>query len=253
VKRFLPLLVLATVAPASVQRAPPSPAVRAAPLRAASAPISPSPVPPPLAEPVTVPSPELATIPADDEPPPLIKGQDEAAYRNRLARDPAMRAEVGGFESFLKGQGLQGVLPTWQLTRTASDYAKCDGPAFQVAPIAEWQHLAETLRFIKKHVQPVIGDVEAMSGYRNEELNKCAGGAKESAHRHFFALDLVPKRNIARAGLIRSLCAIQKFRGRGYKIGLGFYNGLRFHLDSKGFRRWGPDGKGATSPCVTGI
>lgn len=223
-------------------------------MRVASATVAPSPVSPPLAEPVSVPSPEPAIASALDEPPPpQIKGQDEAAYKSRLGRDPAMRAEVGGFESFLKGQGLQGVLPTWQLTRTASDYAKCDGPAFQVAPIAEWQHLAETLRFIKKHVQPVIGDVEAMSGYRNAELNKCAGGAKESAHRHFFALDLVPRRNIARAGLIRSLCAIQEFRGRGYKIGLGFYNGLRFHLDSKGFRRWGPDGKGATSPCVTGI
>jgi hypothetical protein len=36
-------------------------------------------------------------------------------------------------------------------------------------------------------------------------------------------------------------------------IGLGFYAGNRFHVDSKGFRRWGADGKGATSPCVTGI
>ena len=35
----------------------------------------------------------------------------------------------------------------------------------------------------------MIGDVEAMSGYRNPELNACAGGAKESAHRRFFALD----------------------------------------------------------------
>lgn len=194
-----------------------------------------------------VPSAEPAPVPA------LVPGQDEAAYDNWLARDPSVRGRVGGFESFLKGQDLLGVLPTWQLTRTASDYEKCDGPNFEVAPIEEWQHLANTLRFIKRHVVPVIGKVEAKSGYRNEALNACAGGAKESAHRHFFALDLVPVRDMARAGLIRSICAIHAFRGRGYDIGLGFYQGTRFHIDSKGFRKWGPDGKGATSPCVTGL
>lgn len=193
--------------------------------------------------------PPLVATPIPD----FVPGQDEAAYSNWLARDPSVRARVGGFESFLKGEGLADVLPTWQLTRTASDYEKCDGPGFEVAPIEEWQHIAATLRFIKTHVKPVIGPVEAKSGYRNPDLNACAGGAKESAHRHFFALDLVPVRNMARAGLIRSICAIHDFRGRGYDIGLGFYQGTRFHIDSKGFRRWGPNGKGATSPCVTGI
>ena len=33
--------------------------------------------------------------------------------------------------------------------------------------------------------------------------------------------------------------------------GAGFYTGHRFHVDSSGFRKWGANGKGATSPCVT--
>ena len=245
-KRLLPLVVLATAAPAAVHREPFAPQ-RA--IRVAQAPA------PPMSQPVApppAPTPPVAPEPAP-EPPPPIAGQDEDAFRNLLAREPAMRAEVGGFESFLRNEDLLGVLPTWQLTRTASDYEKCAGPNFEVAPIEEWRHIADTLRFIKRHVEPVIGEVEAKSGYRNPDLNACAGGAKESAHRRFFALDLVPVRPIARTGLIRSICAIHGFRGRGYDIGLGFYNGLRFHLDSKGYRRWGPNGKGATSPCVTGV
>lgn len=234
-KRFLSLAAIASAAlaaPPAVHREPrPSAPVRPQPVRLAQ-----------VAPPVPAPA-----------PPAPMAGQDEAAYDNLLARDPAMRARVLGFESFLKGQGLNGVLPTWQLTRTASDYEKCAGPAFEVAPIEEWQHIAATLRFIQKHVEPVIGDVEAKSGYRNPELNACAGGARESAHRRFFALDLVPVRDIARAGLIRSICAIHAFRGQGYEIGLGFYQGVRFHIDSKGFRKWGPNGKGATSPCITGV
>lgn len=180
------------------------------------------------------------------------EGQDKADYLAWLAREPAARAQLLGFKQFLEMEKVDEVVPTWQLVRTASMWRECNGPRFQVAPFAEWQHIATTLRFIRAHVEPVIGDVEAMSGYRNPELNQCSGGAPESAHRHFFALDLVPLRPITRAGMIRSLCRIHEWRGAGYDIGLGFYSGLRFHVDSKGFRKWGPNGRGATSPCVTG-
>ena len=183
----------------------------------------------------------------------LPEGQTKADYLAWLARDPAARAQVIAFDQFLGQQGIDDVVPNWQLLRTASMWRECNGQRFEVAPFTEWQHLARTLKFVKAHVVPVIGPVEVVSGYRNEVLNKCAHGAPESAHRHFYALDMVPLRPLSRTGLIRSICAIHGFRGREYDIGLGFYTGVRFHIDSKGFRRWGPDGKGATSPCVTGI
>lgn len=180
-------------------------------------------------------------------------GQGHADYLAWLARSPAARAQVLSFKSYLDGEKVDEVLPTWQLVRTASMWRECNGPRFEVAPFGEWQHIAATLRFIKAHVVPVIGPVEAVSGYRNPTLNQCSGGARESAHRHFYALDLVPLRDVARRALIRSICAIHEWRGRAYDAGLGFYSGLRFHLDSKGYRRWGPDGKGDTSPCATGV
>ena len=181
------------------------------------------------------------------------EGQDHADYLAWLARDPAARAQVIAFKQFLEMKDLEDVLPTWQILRTASMWRECNGPRFEVAPFTEWNHIATTLTFIDKHVQPVIGDVEAMSGYRNPTLNQCSGGAPASAHRHYYALDLVPVRPISRPGLIRSICAIHGWRGEGYDVGLGFYQGLRFHVDSKGFRKWGPTGKGETSPCVTQI
>ncbi|HKT15121.1 MAG TPA: D-Ala-D-Ala carboxypeptidase family metallohydrolase [Allosphingosinicella sp.] len=180
-------------------------------------------------------------------------GQAHADYLAWLARSPAAQAQVLAFRQFLEIQKVDETLPTWELLRTASMWRECDGPRFEVAPFAEWQHIATTLRFVRAHVVPVIGNVEAVSGYRNERLNRCARGAPQSAHRHFYAIDLVPLRDLSRAGLVRSICAIHQFRGREYDIGLGFYSGVRFHLDSKGFRRWGPDGKGDTSPCVTGV
>ncbi len=189
-------------------------------------------------------SPSLASSPAE--------GQSKADYLAWLAKSPAARAKVLGFKSFLDMKNVDGVIPTWQLVRTASMWRECNGPRFEVAPFTEWTHIAETLRFVENHVEPVIGEVEALSGYRNGDLNQCSGGAKASAHRHFFALDLTPVRDIGRSAMIRSLCSIHQGRGGGYGIGLGFYTGLRFHVDSKGFRKWGSNGRGETSPCVTG-
>lgn len=191
----------------------------------------------------------LVSVPALAQSEP--EGQNEADYHAWLARDPAVRAQVIAFRTHLENKGLVDVLPTWQLVRTASMWRECNGPRFEVAPFTEWAHIVLTLKFIRTHVEPVIGPVQAVSGFRNAGLNQCSGGAKESAHRHFFALDLVPIHQIARDGLIRSICKIHEWRGAAYDIGLGFYSGLRFHVDSKGFRKWGPDGRGATSPCVT--
>jgi len=176
------------------------------------------------------------------------EGQSHADYLAWLARNPAARAQVLAFKQFLDMEKADEVFPVWQLVRTASMWRECDGPQFEVAPFAEWQHISTTLRFVENHVEPVVGKVEALSGFRNAELNRCSGGAPASAHRHFYALDLTPLREITRDGMIRSLCRIHEWRGSGYDIGLGFYTGLRFHVDSKGFRKWGPNGKSATSP-----
>jgi hypothetical protein len=181
------------------------------------------------------------------------EGQSKADYLAWLSRDPGARAEVLSFKAFLAAGEVDDVVPTWQLVRTASKWRECAGPRFEVAPVAEWAHISATLEFVKDEVEPVIGKVEAVSGFRNEELNHCAGGAKASAHAHFYALDLVPlDDDLSRGELIGDVCRIHQAMGRRFDIGLGFYTGNRFHLDSKGFRRWGADGSGATSPCVTG-
>lgn len=182
----------------------------------------------------------------------LPEGQSKADYLAWLARDAGARAQVLSFKSYLGAAGVDEVVPTWQLVRTASQWRSCDGPRFEVAPAAEWTHIAATLAFVKAEVEPAIGEVEAVSGFRNEGLNSCAGGAKASAHRHFFALDLVPAgEEVTRGEMIRGLCGVHATTGRAFDIGLGFYAGTRFHVDSKGYRKWGADGSGATSPCVT--
>jgi hypothetical protein len=180
-------------------------------------------------------------------------GQSRADYYAWLARAPEHLTEVQAFRDHLAAQGLEDVVPVWQLIRTSSSWRQCAADRFEVAPEDKWQHIDATLRFVRDEVVPVLGEVEAVSGYRNEALNRCSAGAPQSAHRLFFALDLTPvSPDVTRAGLIRSICAAHARDGRAYNNGLGFYTGLRFHVDSNGFRQWGPNGSGATSPCATG-
>jgi hypothetical protein len=180
----------------------------------------------------------------------LAPGQSKADYYAWLARAPENRARVLAFRDHLAAQGLEDVVPIWQLIRTSSSWRQCAADRFEVAPRDKWDHIVTTLRFVRDEVVPALGEVEALSGYRNESLNRCSAGAPASAHRLFFALDLTPLApNVTRVGMIRSICAAHARDGRTYNTGLGFYSGMRFHVDSNGFRRWGADGRGATSPC----
>jgi hypothetical protein len=189
-------------------------------------------------------------LPTHDE---LAPGQSKADYYAWLARAPENRAQVLAFRDHLAAQGLEDVVPIWQLIRTSSSWRQCAAERFEVAPRDKWDHISTTLRFVRDEVVPALGEVEALSGYRNESLNRCSAGAPASAHRLFFALDLTPlSPGITRVGMIRSICAAHARDGRAYNTGLGFYTGMRFHVDSNGFRRWGADGRGATSPCGGG-
>lgn len=92
-----------------------------------------------------------------------------------------------------------------------------------------------------------IGDVTVASSYRDEALNTCVHGASQSAHRNYYALDLVPvDAGITRQELIETLCPIHAHEGRRLDIGLGIYRAQRFHIDARG---WGEDFQGATFPC----
>jgi hypothetical protein len=201
------------------------------------------PVPAPQA--AQVPQPALAQPqtagPWDPAAPYITAGQDEAGYRSWYLAAPWRAAQVKAFNDYLVGAQVAGVLPTWELLRTATAWQECGGQPFEVPPSDEWPHMVETLRYVRDYVVPVVGPVEAVSVYRNPQLNKCAGGAPESAHKLDSAIDMVPLRPTTREAMMRSLCGIHTEHGAAYNAGLGFYAYLRFHVDSTKFRRWNMD------------
>jgi len=182
-----------------------------------------------------------ATAVWDPVAPYIAAGQDEPGYRSWYLAAPWRAAQVKAFNDYLVSSGVGGVLPTWQLLRTATSWKDCGQQPFEVPPSDEWPHMVETLRYVRDYVIPAVGPVEPVSVYRNPVLNVCAGGAPESAHRLDSAVDLVPLKPIDRVTLMRTLCGIHSEHGAAYNAGLGFYAYLRFHVDSTKFRRWNMD------------
>ena len=171
----------------------------------------------------------------------ITAGQDEPGYRSWYLAAPARAVQVKAFNDYLATYQVSGIVPTWQLFRTATSWQKCGAQPFEIPPTSEWPHIVQTLRYVHDYVIPAVGPVEPVSGYRNPHLNVCAGGAPESAHKHYSAIDLVPLRQTSREALMRTLCVAHGRRGLDYEVGLGFYAFLRFHVDTTKYRRWNMD------------
>ena len=179
---------------------------------------------------------------------PAYAQSDFAAW---LRQAPERAGEVRAFETYLHDEGVGDVLPAEDLLRNATSWRACklEWP-WSMPPRDLWPHIVPTLRFIRDEVVPQIGPVSVESGWREPKLNACAGGAAHSAHAMFYALDLVPRHAVSQKTLIAAVCKAHREHGRAASIGLGFYGGVRFHVDTKSFRRWGSDSHSGTSPCA---
>lgn len=150
---------------------------------------------------------------------------------------PPDLAPVTAFENHLVHAGLDGVVPTAQLMRTATDWERCGGPQLELPPREHWPQMLTVVAMVKElKRRGILRDFEAVSNYRNPQLNACAGGAARSAHTHAFAMDIVaPPGRIDEA----RLCAYWQRQGRPLQMGLGKYPSGRIHLDTAGWRMWG--------------
>lgn len=172
-------------------------------------------------------------------------------FERWLAADAARAPAFARFENMLAEEGVAEVLPARELWLTDRLAPECVVEPFVMPPEELWPRIVPALRFIRDHVKPAIGAVTVASGYRDQQFNECVGGAPQSAHRGFHALDLLPvERSIRRKELIAKLCPIHAREGRSGRIGLGIYKARRFHIDALRYRGWGEDFHAATFPCA---
>jgi hypothetical protein len=170
--------------------------------------------------------------PADERDEPLLQQWlDESSERQ--ATHAALMAQ-------LQQEGLAQVLPPHQFLRSASSWRLCQGQPFALPPPSQWAKLAQVLRLFQAlRDAGVLADVQVHSGYRDEALNRCAGGAPGSAHWREFALDITPAGDAAAAA--QRLCRFWHEHGPTWQMGFGQYPSGRLHIDTLRWRRWGVD------------
>ena len=150
----------------------------------------------------------------------------------------SLHREYSDLVYFLASYGVDNAVPVWQLLQQGSDWRRHQLPKFAIPPRSRWQEMLNTLVFLKYEVLPYIGPVKVLSGFRTPEYNLVAGGADQSRHLTFSALDLKPVNHIERSELHDILLQRWTNFGSNYKLGLGLYGGLRFHIDTGGYRKW---------------
>ena len=184
-----------------------------------------------------------------------IKPQPEAYVAWLATADH--RQAVQSYKQFLKQKGLANLVRDHELLRSARDWQKCGVEPYAVPPREIWSNIVPTLSILKALVDDgVINDFEVTSVYRALSLNRCAGGADASRHVFNAALDFrigpeqpsdLDQFNIQQTKT--KLCQFWATKGQALNMGLGVYASGQIHIDSQGFRSWGPDHHYRTSIC----
>ncbi|WP_226703525.1 D-Ala-D-Ala carboxypeptidase family metallohydrolase [Microbulbifer elongatus] len=169
-----------------------------------------------------------------------LKGYRVATHAslNQFLRDRSNRQEFAQLASYLDQAGVADAIEPETLLRQGSDWLDINEPPFAIPPKDYWPNMVATLKLIRDELVPSIGPVDVVSAFRTDRYNRKAGGSKKSKHKTFCGLDLVPRSNISRRELIEELRNLQARLGPESHMGLGIYSGVRFHVDTCGFRRW---------------
>ncbi|MGF1695392.1 hypothetical protein L4D20_02170 [Vibrio kyushuensis] len=138
----------------------------------------------------------------------------------------------------LRDAGIKPTMPLHLILLQGTDWVMSNTTLFTLPNSKHLPNMIRTLIFIQTYIEPEIGVVIPVSGERTDIYNQQAGGALRSKHLDFCALDLVPSSDISRPDLHKKLKAIHAKNGQKYEVGLGLYSGVRFHIDTCGFRSW---------------
>ena len=166
--------------------------------------------------------------------------------------------QVNRYYNYLIRHDVNHAAPMFELLKSARDWQRCGREPYSVPSQELWDNLTPTLKVLQDlQSRNILNDIEITSVYRDASLNQCANGSPGSKHVHNSALDFrvgpeypadYQLQAIARAK--QNLCQYWKENGARLNMGLGVYASGQIHIDTQGFRTWGPDFTRHTSICA---
>lgn len=178
------------------------------------------------------------------------------SYRNWLI-DIDNQARARDYERFLEKNSVGNIIPSFELFRTARDWDKCGKSEYMIPSSEIWTNQVPTLKVFKYLVaSKVLTDFTVTSVYRDLPLNQCAGGAGSSRHLFNSAIDFrigpinpQPEDYAYIENTKFRLCQFWAQYGQSLNMGLGLYASGQIHIDTQGYRTWGPDLSRNSSMC----
>lgn len=134
------------------------------------------------------------------------------------------------FQKLLDRQGIKHFSADEVFYLGASNsHLKCNS----IPPEAIWSNIIPTL-YAADAIRERLGvPIKILSAYRNEAYNKAVGGAKNSMHTRFMALDITAKIPIPELTRIAKQVRDEKI----FSGGIGVYTGF-VHIDCGPLRNW---------------
>ncbi len=148
------------------------------------------------------------------------------------------RVAIRQLSDFLARHRVSHVAPLHQLLQQGTQWDEHRQPRYAVPAPSLWPNMVLTLKLLDRFIIPAVGPIKVVSGFRTQAYNSVAGGARRSKHLEFSALDLIPATNLTRNTLHNRLQKVWKVHGNQLSMGLGLYQGIRFHIDTGGYRQW---------------
>lgn len=167
------------------------------------------------------------------------------------------RQHVQEYQNFLTLNNVANIVPNYEQFRTARDWQRCGRSEYMVPNRETWNNAIPTLRVLKYLVAAqILTDFEVTSVYRDLPTNECVGGASSSRHLFNSAIDFrigpaLPQSEdmVFIEQTKHKLCNFWQQHGQSLNVGLGLYASGQIHIDTQGYRTWGPDHSRASSLC----
>lgn len=158
-------------------------------------------------------------------------------------------AGLATYQATLRRHQVDAVVPLPGLLRSGRRWRACGIAEFILPPTPRQADMVPTLQALRAlQGGGLLAGAQVASGYRDASINRCEGGSSKSRHLDNNALDLdIPAASPAATA---RLCAWWRRHGAAWRLGLGVYDDHRVHIDTSGFRTWGPDYTRHSSACL---
>ncbi|MDP5209691.1 hypothetical protein [Microbulbifer sp. 2205BS26-8] len=177
---------------------------------------------------------------SQEKPYEQLKGHRIATLKsfNSFLQSGNNRERVNALEHFLATHGVGDITPIHNLLRQGSGWLELREPPYAIPPREQWHNIVGTLALLRDKVQPLIGPVHVISAFRTDDYNRKLEHSDKARHRNFCGLDLIPKSHIGHRELVEELRTLHAQLGPESLFGLGLGDGIRFHIDTCGYRIW---------------